>query len=117
MAKFAESARRRKGPLSANPAVQAQNGSAAGEDVRRQAWEWAVANREEYGSLPSGKLIGDKYGRHERWVDWLRAQVLRASSRAWALGRLIGETNACPGKDCGLASLVFEDRREPLFGH
>lgn len=43
------------------------NGRAAGEDVRRQAWGWAVANRGVDGSLPSGKMIADRYGRHERW--------------------------------------------------
>lgn len=38
-----------------------------GEDVRRQAWEWALANRDANGSLPSGKVIGYRHGRHERW--------------------------------------------------
>lgn len=55
----------------ASPAVRSsapmRNGQAAGEDVRRRAWEWAVANRADDGSLPSGKVIADRYGRHERW--------------------------------------------------
>jgi hypothetical protein len=38
-----------------------------GKEMRRQAWEWALANRAVDGSLPSGKAIGDQYGRHERW--------------------------------------------------
>jgi hypothetical protein len=41
-------------------------GATAGPDVRRQAWEWATANRAADGSLPSGKVIADRYGRHER---------------------------------------------------
>jgi hypothetical protein len=39
----------------------------AGRDLRRQAWEWALANRAGDGSLPSGREIGRQYGRHERW--------------------------------------------------
>src|SRR5215472_11729429 len=45
----------------------AKTGARAGPDVRRQAWEWATANRAADGSLPSGKVIADRYGRHERW--------------------------------------------------
>jgi len=45
----------------------AKTGATAGPDVRRQAWEWATANRAADGSLPSGKVIADRYGRHERW--------------------------------------------------
>jgi Protein of unknown function (DUF2637) len=41
--------------------------SQTGADLRREAWEWATANRNASGSLPSGKVIGDQYGRHERW--------------------------------------------------
>jgi hypothetical protein len=36
-------------------------------DLRRQAWEWALANRAGDGSLPSGAEIARQYGRHERW--------------------------------------------------
>jgi len=32
-----------------------------------QAWQWALANRTADGSLPSGKAIADRFGRHERW--------------------------------------------------
>ena len=50
--------------------------SASGElgvDARRQAWQWAQANLSEDGSLPSGKVIGDRYGRHERWGRLVKA--------------------------------------------
>ena len=40
---------------------------AAGRDLQRQAWQWAMANRVADGSLPSGKVIAARYGRHERW--------------------------------------------------
>lgn len=40
---------------------------AAGRELRRQAWEWALAQRERGGSLPSGKAIAAQFGRHERW--------------------------------------------------
>jgi Protein of unknown function (DUF2637) len=36
-------------------------------DVRRDAWRWAQDNRAKDGSLPSGRAIGTRYGRHERW--------------------------------------------------
>jgi len=35
--------------------------------LRGQAWEWALAHRENDGSLLSGKAIAGKFGRHERW--------------------------------------------------
>ena len=38
-----------------------------GLDLRRQAWQWAQANRAGDGSLPSGREIACQYGRHERW--------------------------------------------------
>jgi Protein of unknown function (DUF2637) len=39
----------------------------AGRDVRLDAWHWAQNNRAEDGSLPPGKEIARRYGRHERW--------------------------------------------------
>ena len=42
-------------------------GRAAGRELQRQAWQWALAHRGADGSLPSGKQIADRYGRHERW--------------------------------------------------
>ncbi|HET9898922.1 MAG TPA: DUF2637 domain-containing protein [Streptosporangiaceae bacterium] len=44
-----------------------------GVDARRQAWQWAQANLGKDGSLPSGKAIGDRYGRHERWGRLVKA--------------------------------------------
>jgi hypothetical protein len=43
------------------------NGRAAGLGLRRDAWLWAEANRAGDGSLPSGREIARRYGRHERW--------------------------------------------------
>lgn len=59
----------RNDPIAAGRQTRARrrNGQAAGEDLRRQAWHWAVANRAANGSLPSGKVIASRYGRHERW--------------------------------------------------
>jgi hypothetical protein len=39
----------------------------ASRDLQRQAWQWALANRADDGSLPSGREIACQYGRHERW--------------------------------------------------
>src|SRR5262249_36186843 len=44
-----------------------QNGLLTAGDMRLQAWEWAIANKAADGSLPSGKTIAARYGRHERW--------------------------------------------------
>jgi hypothetical protein len=38
-----------------------------GQNVRLDAWRWAQDNRAQDGSLPSGRDIGIRYGRHERW--------------------------------------------------
>jgi hypothetical protein len=38
-----------------------------GRDLQRQAWQWAEANRDRGGSLPSGREIAGQFGRHERW--------------------------------------------------
>ena len=40
---------------------------AAGIDLQHEAWQWALANRADDGSLPSGRMIAQHYGRHERW--------------------------------------------------
>jgi hypothetical protein len=39
----------------------------ARNDLQRQAWQWADANRGADGSLPSGRAIAGAFGRHERW--------------------------------------------------
>jgi hypothetical protein len=43
------------------------NGPAVGRGLRQDAWQWAEANRAGDGSLPSGREIARRYGRHERW--------------------------------------------------
>jgi hypothetical protein len=40
----------------------------ASRDLRWQAWQWALTNRADDGSLPSGRDIALQYGRHERWA-------------------------------------------------
>ena len=40
---------------------------AVGQDVQLEAWRWAQSRRADDGSLPSGRDIGIRYGRHERW--------------------------------------------------
>ncbi len=39
----------------------------AGGELQRQAWQWALANRGEDGTLPSGEAIARAHGRQERW--------------------------------------------------
>jgi hypothetical protein len=38
-----------------------------GREAQLLAWQWALANRSDDGSLPSGRDIGSEHGRHERW--------------------------------------------------
>jgi Protein of unknown function (DUF2637) len=59
------------------------------EDLRREAWQWAVANRDPNGSLPSGKAIGDHHGRHERW-----GRLVKSAGAAGVFAGQGGET-AC----------------------
>jgi len=46
---------------------QRTGSQATGRDLQQQAWRWAMANRAADGSLPSGRAIAARYGRHERW--------------------------------------------------
>ena len=39
----------------------------SGDDLRRRAWQWALANRTADGNLPSGRVIARAHGRKERW--------------------------------------------------
>jgi hypothetical protein len=58
----------RQRPPASDPARGGKRAvDAASRDLQRQAWRWALANRSEDGSLPSGREIGRRYGRHERW--------------------------------------------------
>jgi len=53
------------------PAVQPldarEQPAGRGRQAQVQAWQWALANRSGDGSLPSGRDIGRRHGRHERW--------------------------------------------------
>jgi hypothetical protein len=51
---------------------------AAGNGMRQQALEWALANRGEDGKLPSGKTIAGQFGRHERWGRLVKQHVANA---------------------------------------
>jgi hypothetical protein len=59
-------AARASGPARTGKAAPARR-RAAGPDVKREAWRWAQSKRAEDGSLPSGRDIGIRYARHERW--------------------------------------------------
>lgn len=50
------------GPSRAGRGNQRTNG-----ELRRQAWHWALAHRDEDGTLPSGGAIARAHGRQERW--------------------------------------------------
>jgi hypothetical protein len=52
-----------------------------GPAVQREAWLWAQSKRAEDGSFPSGRDIGIRYGRHERW-----GRMVKRSGMAGELG-------------------------------
>ena len=66
---------RRTATVSISPGQQIPRGlegipgstSGRGRVLQREARQWAKANRTGDGSLPSGREIGRRYGRHERW--------------------------------------------------
>lgn len=66
--------------ISTSSAV-APKGRADGRDSQREAWRWAQDNRAEDGSLPSGRDIGSRYGRHGRW-----GRLVKRSGLAGDLG-------------------------------
>jgi len=64
-----------------SPQRKRQGGVTAGGDLQRAAWQWAQANRGHDGSLPSGKEIARKYGRHERWGRLVKRAGLAGEMR------------------------------------
>jgi hypothetical protein len=62
----------------------------AGRDVRLDAWQWAQDNRADDGSLPTGRDIANRYGRHERWG--------RLVKRSGVAGELGGVEQGARGK-------------------
>lgn len=66
IAKSPRSAEHRNEPVAVSSS-RIRSGSLGGAEVRRQAWDWALANKAADGALPSGKAIGEHYRRHERW--------------------------------------------------
>lgn len=71
----------------------------SGRELRRQAWQWALANQADDGSLPTGREIAQQYGRHERWG--------RLVKRAGAAGEL------ATGIDPGESGLRLVGQRLP----
>ncbi|GAA3543252.1 hypothetical protein GCM10022419_024280 [Nonomuraea rosea] len=41
-------------------------------DLRRTAWQWAVANRLPDGALPPGRIIAEQFARSARWGRWIK---------------------------------------------
>ena len=73
--------------------------NAASRNLQRQAWQWALANRADDGSLPSGREIARQYGRHERWG--------RLVKRSGAAGEFI------PGSEPSEPGLRLVEQRLP----
>jgi hypothetical protein len=54
-------------PVVDSGSASAPTRRSVGDGLRRHAWQWALTSRDARGFLPSGKVIGDRYGRQERW--------------------------------------------------
>ena len=67
-------------PVTARTAAKTPR-RAVGPDARLEAWRWAQANRAGDGLLPSGRDIGIRYERHERW-----GRMVKRSGLAGELG-------------------------------
>jgi len=50
-----------------SPSRAGRGNQRAGGELRRQAWQWALAHRGGDGMLPSGEAIARAHGRQERW--------------------------------------------------
>jgi hypothetical protein len=61
------------------------NQGAKGE-LRQRAWHWALANRDEDGTLPSGEAIARARGRQERW-----GRLVKNAGLSGAFGAEIAE--------------------------
>ncbi|MFI6637828.1 DUF2637 domain-containing protein [Nonomuraea fuscirosea] len=42
------------------------------EDLRRTAWQWALANRLPDGGLPPGRVVAEQFARSARWGRWIK---------------------------------------------
>jgi hypothetical protein len=77
----------RSRPSGLNPRSKVSGGRRdASGDLRRQAWQWALANQGGDGSLPSGREIAGRYGRHERW-----GRLVKRAGRAGEIDDELGE--------------------------
>jgi len=47
-------------------------------DLQREAWQWAQEKQAAEGSLPSGREIAHRYGRHEHWGRLVKRAGLAA---------------------------------------
>ena len=73
------------GPSRAGGGSQRANG-----ELRRQAWQWALANGDEDGTLPSGGAIARAHGRQERWGRLVKnAGLAGASARERTTARAV----------------------------
>jgi hypothetical protein len=69
-------------PLVLVPSRSSRSDPRAGGELQRQAWEWALANRDEDGTLPSGGAISRAHGRRERW-----GRLVKSAGQAIAYNR------------------------------
>ncbi|MGH3409545.1 MAG: DUF2637 domain-containing protein, partial [Streptosporangiaceae bacterium] len=59
--------RSREQPVQQLSAPNRASPPSIGRDLQRLAWQWALGNQADDGSLPSGREIARQFGRHERW--------------------------------------------------
>lgn len=53
-------------------ATKAARPRSAGHGLKRQARQWALAQEDAAGVLPTGRAIADHFGRHDRWGRFVK---------------------------------------------
>ncbi len=74
------------------PARHGGDKQGASGGLQRQAWQWALANCGEDGTLPSGEAIARAHGRHERWGRLVKNAGLTGALGAG--GEVAGQVSA-----------------------
>ncbi|MEV4575092.1 DUF2637 domain-containing protein [Nonomuraea jabiensis] len=54
------------------PSQALDPGERENEDLRRTAWQWALANRLPDGGLPPGRVVAEQFARSARWGRWIK---------------------------------------------
>jgi hypothetical protein len=69
-------------------------GPASLRELQRQAWRWALANRDGDGALPAGHEIARQHDRCERWARLVKRAELAGEFADIDLGEAAADSMA-----------------------